>query len=51
VCAVYGADERDGALLDERLEVDVVNGGEGEVEQVAREGGYRGEVAVEEYRV
>jgi hypothetical protein len=51
VCAVYCADECDGALLDERLEVDIVDGGEGEVEQVAREGRYRGEVAVEEYCV
>jgi hypothetical protein len=51
VRAFYGPDQRHGPLLDERLEVDIVNGGEGQVEQVAREGQYRGEVAVEEYRV
>jgi hypothetical protein len=48
VCAVDCAHQCHGPLLDERLEVDIVNGGEGQVEQVAGEGRYRGEVAVEE---
>lgn len=48
VCAFYSADQRNGLLLDERLEVDIVNGGEGEVEQVAGQRRYGGEVAVEE---
>lgn len=51
VAAVYGSDQGQGALVDERLQVYVVDGGEGEVEQVAGEGGDGGEVAVEEYRV
>jgi hypothetical protein len=45
----YGPDQRYGSLLDERLEVDIVNGGEGQIEQVASERRYRGEVSVEEY--
>lgn len=48
VCAVYGADQRNGPLLDERLEIDIVNGGKGEIEQVAGQRRYGGEVAVEE---
>jgi hypothetical protein len=48
VGAIDGADEGQGALVDQGLEIDVVDGGQGEVEQVAGEGGYRGEVAVEE---
>ena len=46
--AVDGADEGQGALVDQGLEIDVVDGGQGQVEQVAREGRYGGEVAVEE---
>jgi len=48
VGALYGAHERNGPLVDEGLEVDIVDGGQGQVEQVARERGYGGEVAVEE---
>jgi hypothetical protein len=51
VRAVYSPNQRDGPLLNQRLEVDVVNGGKGEIEQVAGEGRYRGEVPVEEYGV
>jgi hypothetical protein len=46
--ALDGADEGGGALVDQRLEVDIVDGGEREVEQVARERRDGGEVAVEE---
>jgi hypothetical protein len=48
VCAVYCAYQRYSSLLDKRLEVDIVNGGQGQVEQIAREGRYGGEVSVEE---
>jgi hypothetical protein len=48
VCALNGADERNGALVDQRLEVDVVDGGQREVEQVPRQRGYGGKVSVEE---
>jgi len=51
VCAVYCADQRYRPLLNERLEVDIVNGGEGEVEEVAGQRRYGGEVTVEEYRM
>jgi hypothetical protein len=40
VCAVDCAYQCYGPLLDQRLEVDVVNGGEGQVEEIAREGRY-----------
>jgi hypothetical protein len=49
--AFYGSDQRYGPLLNQRLEVDIVNGGERQVEQVAGQRGYRGEVPVEEYGV
>lgn len=48
VGAVYGPAQRMGLLLDEGFEVDIVNGRQGEVEQVAGEGRDGGEVAVEE---
>ncbi len=48
VGAVYGADERKGLLLDERFKMDIINSGECQVEQVAGERGYGGEVTVEE---
>jgi hypothetical protein len=48
VRAVDCAHQGYGPLLDQRLEVDIVDGGEGQVEQVAREGRYRREVPVEE---
>lgn len=48
VCALDGAHEGLGALVDQELEVDIVDGGQGQVEQVSGEGRYRGEVAVEE---
>ena len=48
MCAVNGTLQSIRLLLDERLEVDIVNGGEGEVEQVAGEGRDGGEVAMEE---
>lgn len=48
VGAFDGADQRNGPLVNQGFEVDVVDGGECEVEQVAGEGRYRGEVAVEE---
>jgi hypothetical protein len=51
VRAVYSPHQGNGPLLNQRLEIDVVNGGKGEIEQVAGEGRYRGEVAVEEYGV
>lgn len=47
--AVYGAYEGYCPLLNERLEVYIVDGGEGEVEQVTCERRYGGEVSVEEY--
>lgn len=46
--AVYGADQGERLLLNERLEVDVVDGRQGEVEQVAGQRRDGGEVAVEE---
>jgi hypothetical protein len=48
VCAVYRPDQCYGSLLDECLEVDIVDGGQGEVEQISRQRGYGGEVAMEE---
>jgi hypothetical protein len=51
VSAIDGTYQGYSALLDQRLKVDVVNGGEGEVEQVAGQRRYRGEVSVEEYDV
>jgi hypothetical protein len=48
VCAIDGAHQGYGPLLDQRFEVDIVNGGEGEIEQVAGQGRYGGEVSVEE---
>lgn len=48
VGAVYGATESMRLLLDERLEVHIVDGGESEVEQIACEGRNRGEVSVKE---
>jgi hypothetical protein len=48
VCAVDCAYQCYGSLLNKRLEVDIVDGGEGQVEQVASEGRYGGEVSVEE---
>ena len=48
VRGLHGAHQLDRLLVDERLEVDIVDGRKGEVEQIAREGRYGGEVAVEE---
>lgn len=46
--AVYGAHQGKRLLLDERLEVDIVDGGKGEVEEVACQGRDGGEVPVKE---
>lgn len=51
VGAVYGAHERKRLLLDKRLKVDIVDGGQRQVEQVACQGRYRGKVPVKENRV
>lgn len=48
VRAIYGAAESMRLLLNERFQVYIVDGGEGEVEQVAGEGGDGGEVSVKE---
>jgi hypothetical protein len=49
VCAIYSPYESQRSLLNERLQVYIVDGGKGEVEQVACEGRYGSEVSVEEY--
>lgn len=48
MCALNGAHERNGPLVDQGLEVDIVNGRQGQVQQVSGEGRYGGKVAVEE---
>jgi len=48
VGAVYGAHQGKRLLLDERLQVDIVDGGKGQVEKVACQGRDGGEVAMEE---
>lgn len=48
VCSFYGAHKGYGALVNQSLEVDIVNSGEGKVEEVAGEWQNGGEVSVEE---
>jgi hypothetical protein len=48
VSALDGAHQGNGPLVDQGLEVDVVDGRQGEVEQIPGEGGDGGEVSVEE---
>ena len=51
MCTVYRSHQCYGSLVDQRLQIHIVDRGEGEVEEVAGEGRYGGEVAVEEYGV
>ena len=46
--ALNGSHQGNGPLVNQRLQVDIVDSRQCEVEQIAREGRYRGEVAVEE---